>query len=394
MGLKYFSKNVIDNIPRINYPDVNSNKFDNDLKEVVRCFNNPCMSTSFLRKSDDSVMKRFKDYCNESEINQINWKKIKEILEEFDSVIHYFKSTYNRARPANFINDDSRLSIKYKKSPSYPSGHTAIAYFLCDIISNEVPELQQDLQTLASLIGQSRIENAVHYPSDIEYGRLIGEMLAASFINENDFQAIDFKNKDKKFRKYILDKYEGRHACNLLSDFVYNNANLSGYSVKDTECHRAIKEYLSGYPLNYIGENKEINSQLNMISSAFNLDKIDTLYKLNILHKTFNEQSLSSGLPGDIRNYDFNHYGHACPKTYDIKDKIKMIMQIKHPFSKHLAFCWAKPFCDGNARINRILLLSDLEFDLAKANYFLENNYHKNINNFFTNNDIIRLLKM
>ena len=53
---------------------------------------------------------------------------------------------------------DEEYQIKYKKSPSFPSGHTAIAYFLCDVISKNIPEIQQDLQTLAALIGQTRIE--------------------------------------------------------------------------------------------------------------------------------------------------------------------------------------------------------------------------------------------
>ena len=156
---RYFDSNCLNDIPKMRHPDEKSKAFENDVKEVVRCHNQPSLSTQFLHDSDDSVENIFKRYCNENGYNLINWKKIKDVLQDVDSIVLKLKYENNRPRPLHYISDltNDEYKIKYKKSPSFPSGHTAIAYFLCDVISNSIPEVQQDLQTLASLIGLSLI---------------------------------------------------------------------------------------------------------------------------------------------------------------------------------------------------------------------------------------------
>ena len=228
--LRYFDENIFDIIPHMDYPTEGSKEFDEDIAEVKRCRYQPCLSTSFLRDSDKSVESVFKDYCKQESVTKIDWKKIKDVLKDVDSVILKLKIKNGRPRPIEYIDNRHELDVKYKKSPSYPSGHTAIAYFLCDVVSHHVPEIQQDLQTLASLVGQSRIENAVHYPSDVQYGRLVGESLASSFLKENKVNfSKSLKNKDYKlFSNHCLEKaqevYDHDPTKNLIadmSDFLY-----------------------------------------------------------------------------------------------------------------------------------------------------------------------------
>ena len=47
---------------------------------------------------------------------------------------------------------------------------------------------------LSELIGQSRIENCVHYPSDVIHGQFLGELLSSLYLNELE---------NKKYNTYL-----------------------------------------------------------------------------------------------------------------------------------------------------------------------------------------------
>lgn len=103
------------------------------------------------------------------------------------------KFRHNRQRPKQYLADASEYyeDIRDSKSPSFPSGHTAIAYFLAGVLTKNIPSLEGELSTLAELIAQSRIENGVHFPTDIIYGRLVGEMLSDAYNNKNGLKEIE-----------------------------------------------------------------------------------------------------------------------------------------------------------------------------------------------------------
>jgi len=343
--LKYFDKGIYNSIPFVDYPDFNSEEFDID--EVERCYNNPSLSTSFLRNSDESVLKTYKSYCESNNINNIDWKKLKEILKDVEVIIGQLKRKFNRPRPVNFMS--SEHNIKYKKSPSYPSGHTTVSYFLCDLISNSIPECKQDLQTLAGLIGQSRIENAVHYPSDINYGRLLGEFLASSFLEEKNSY-----NEESLLSKILTNcenkKMDKREYSREIADFIFETNNKSGVHCSYTDCLEASENFLMGYPIKYITKNEGIKSLLNGIITANNFGKVNTESKLISIHKGLGESFISCR-PGEKRNYE------NLNETLNL-DKYK----------KYKRIIQERPFKDGNQRVGKITLLSDLDFDFIKFN--------------------------
>ena len=133
---RYFDSSCLKDIPVMRHPNEHSKAFANDIEEVVRCHNQPSLSTQFLHDSDDSVEGIFKKYCKENGYKLINWKKLKDVLDDVDAIVLKLKYKNNRPRPLHYLRDLSSndYQVKYKKSPSFPSGHTAIAYFLCDVI--------------------------------------------------------------------------------------------------------------------------------------------------------------------------------------------------------------------------------------------------------------------
>lgn len=105
------------------------------------------------------------------------------------------KYSINRTRPYITYPDIQRLSSG--GSPSFPSGHTTDAFALATSLSLKYPKIYVILPsyTWAILVGYSRMNLGVHYPSDVLVGCIIG-------IGSAYLCYIGQKYLDNLFRKY------------------------------------------------------------------------------------------------------------------------------------------------------------------------------------------------
>jgi len=384
-GYKYLPAQFKEFLPVMRHPNENSKEFKKDIEIVLDCHKNPSMTTSFLRDADESVEDIFKTFCEESGYKNIDWKKISDVLKEVDSIVLNLKYENNRPRPIHYLKGiDDTIKAKYKKSPSFPSGHTTMAYFICDVVSNAIPDLRQDLQTLASLIGQSRIENAVHFPTDIEYGRLVGETLADIFSSgkENSINKHLTRKCYKSLAEKIISKSSSvKDAIYDLAYFLNRSAEIESASINIDDCFEASKYLMMGIPPKNITSCPHINSHIDSLAMANNLGKIDSNYKVHNIHKCFDEKVLDRGLPGEFRNFSHSSpSGCKYPEPYDLNQKLKKCHTFKdQPWLRHVVYEYIHPFCDGNGRSGRVILVSDLDFDIAKANSLIGDNYINNI---------------
>ena len=61
---------------------------------------------------------------------------------------------------------------------SFPSGHTATSFACATVLSHYAPRYRIPFFVLATLIGLSRVYNAMHYPTDVLAGAVLGVLTA------------------------------------------------------------------------------------------------------------------------------------------------------------------------------------------------------------------------
>ena len=373
------------NIPEFNCPKENSLDFEKDLEEVKRCYSNPSLSEEFLKQSNNSVKKVFKNYCKKNNIS-VNWNHIKNLLKDVDTIVSKLKHKYDRPRP-KFVLDDTDFDVSEvynMKSPSFPSGHTTSAFFIASLIGHYFPDYSMRLSILADMIGQSRIENCVHYPTDVLAGKLLGEYLAsACFENVKPEENFTVKNLVKKLKKTankIFEEKSSKEAVkdysHLLTDFICNLHQAENINLNYDKTYESIISLFEGYPIEYCTDEIYLQDFLKCFAKIAAYENINTTNKLLSLHNEFRKDSLRGSMPGEIRiqkSVDPIGNTHIAPEK--IVNALSNILSKKNlePYKKYKSCEFISPFSDGNTRIFGLILANDLELDIEKANSALSN---------------------
>lgn len=105
------------------------------------------------------------------------------------------KSSFGRARPYldNGAYDFRGPALNWSGDfQSIPSGHAATAFAVATVFAKQYPEwyVQYPAYTLAALVAWSRVNDDIHFASDVFVGAAIGYFITAKICNLN-------KNKSK-----------------------------------------------------------------------------------------------------------------------------------------------------------------------------------------------------
>lgn len=102
----------------------------------------------------------------------------RDVARDEAAVMNVAKDRFERPRPFRV---EHRLApvVPMPSSASYPSGHSTWAYASALVLADMLPERRAQILARADEYAHNRILGGVHYPSDVQAGRLAGTALAA-----------------------------------------------------------------------------------------------------------------------------------------------------------------------------------------------------------------------
>lgn len=74
-------------------------------------------------------------------------------------------------------------------NPAFPSGHTSASRVVAEVLGMLYPDRLADLRAKADSIAYHRMQAGVHYPGDVEGGRLLAMMIIGALEKSDDFQS-------------------------------------------------------------------------------------------------------------------------------------------------------------------------------------------------------------
>jgi len=89
------------------------------------------------------------------------------------AIVFFLKKIFSRSRPYWIIENLNTYDIDLNDY-SFPSGHTTAAFSIATIFSLNYPALTIVFVVMALLIAISRVYLAVHYPTDVLVGIIVG----------------------------------------------------------------------------------------------------------------------------------------------------------------------------------------------------------------------------
>ena len=104
------------------------------------------------------------------------------------AVVEPIKDFYARKRPYE-IDPQLKPRIELEKTPGYPSGHAARLLILASTLAEIFGGQKESLCRLAAEIPARRVKVGMHFPSDIEAGRILGEFIYSRMREKPAFQS-------------------------------------------------------------------------------------------------------------------------------------------------------------------------------------------------------------
>ena len=383
----------ISDIPHVNYPQGIETSMKQDVELVKSCYHNPMCDDEFLETSNEKPFELFKSYVLNNDLDY-DIGMLDQINEDLSALVLNLKYKYNRPRPKKHMRTNNIVfpyeDIKESGTPSYPSGHAAHAFFNAAMISKSHPEHEMRLRNLAEMIGQSRVDLAVHFPSDVSFGKFIGEMCASRCLGftpekklmEGNMSREDVRDSREKFRLAAKKHNQSEHGTRYvdeLCEFIIRSNQIERYDVDHSEAEQACESFLNGLPVKYCTENKYIRSHLDALDAASHCDTIDSPDKVQYVHKAMGQDVLERGFSGMFR--DFHHCARSTGYQYTAPKNIPSVVldwcnaPNSDKFKRHIMYECIHPFSDGNGRSGRIILCCDMLFDFAAVNDMIGSDY-------------------
>jgi acid phosphatase (class A) len=110
------------------------------------------------------------------------------VLATEGAVVDPAKDVWKRTRPHLLYPDLIKPAVPLSKSGSYPSGHTTAGTLMGVVLANMLPEKRDAIMARAWEFGWNRVIGGIHYPTDIEAGRISGITIAETIMQHEDYK--------------------------------------------------------------------------------------------------------------------------------------------------------------------------------------------------------------
>ena len=121
------------------------------------------------------------------------------MLGDLETIQTPAKRGYFRPRP--FVTEPGETCFQPEpwlaSSGSYPSGHTALGWAWALVLAEMAPDRADQILARGLAYGDSRVVCGVHYPSDVQAGRLVGAALVSRLRADPEFQT-DFHRAERE----------------------------------------------------------------------------------------------------------------------------------------------------------------------------------------------------
>jgi acid phosphatase (class A) len=186
-----FFKNGWKNIKLIDFPKNSSKETEKEINHLKDLIANVKPHEKKRILEQDSIEEpfefKFLDIVEEKDKEAI--KYFDELIYQIFSIVIHFKDKFKRLRPEKVA---KLLKINYPKittksgvTPSYPSGHTVVSYFLAEVLSKKYPKYKKELFDFAKECAENRMKLGVHFPSDIAAGKVLATELLKYYKDSN-----------------------------------------------------------------------------------------------------------------------------------------------------------------------------------------------------------------
>jgi acid phosphatase (class A) len=119
---------------------------------------------------------------------------------DLNSAIGPAKDRYNRPRPV--VEDPHVEPVVKAANASFPSGTATFAYGTAILLADMVPENAAAIFERADTYAHNRVVAGVHYPTDIEGGRIAASVIDSMLLRDVVFMA-DFAKAREEVRRSI-----------------------------------------------------------------------------------------------------------------------------------------------------------------------------------------------
>jgi len=123
------------------------------------------------------------------------------IGETEEVVVSGTKKAFQKLRPY-LSNSEIKPLVRPSTSGSYPSGHTTHVTVAAIVLGEIVPEKRDVIWQRAGDYAWSRVIGGMHYPNDLDGGRLAGTAIAVAIRNRPEFKS-DFEAARKELRGFL-----------------------------------------------------------------------------------------------------------------------------------------------------------------------------------------------